>query len=106
MSSPCCASPWQSGNQWDEPHEAKILGQKPIIFAANAQELLIAMILTDGRNQNPIRREPVDKRRRDARRGGGDDDAVVGRLLGPALRPVAKTADDVAQAQFAEPAFG
>jgi len=53
-------SPWKPRDQWDEPHETKIFGRKPVIFAADAEELLIAVILADGRNQDPVRREPID----------------------------------------------
>jgi hypothetical protein len=60
MSTPGSVSPRKSRDQWDEPHETKIFGGKPVIFAANAEELLIAVVLADRSNQNPIRREPID----------------------------------------------
>src|SRR6202022_183803 len=95
-------SPRKPRDQRDEPHEAKIFGGKPVIFAADAEELLIAVILPDGRNQDPVRREPVDEGFRDIDRCGGDDDPIVGRLLRPTLQAVAKPADYVARGQRGE----
>ena len=75
-------------------------------MAADAQKLLIAVILADRRDQYPARRKPVYEGWRDLPRRGCDDHSVVRRLFGPTLCPVTASANDVAQVQFAESALG
>ncbi len=96
----------QPGDQRHEPHQAQILGDKSVVGAADAHQLLVAAIGADRRHQHPARRQPVDQRRRHLRRRGGHDDPVIGQLLGPALGAVAESKDDVAQPQRVERRLG
>src|SRR5271165_2224084 len=71
-------------------------------MAADAEKLLIAVILANRHHQNPARRKPLHKGRRDLCRCSGDDHSIVRRLLGPTLCPVTESANGVAQ-QLAMP---
>ena len=106
MSSMVRLPPRQPGDEWDEPDQDKILGGKPIVVAADQHELLVTVILTNGNHQDPARGEPVYKRRRHLRGRRGYDHSVVGCLLGPTLRSVTESTDNVAQAQLVEATFG
>ena len=77
-----------------------------MIMTANAHELLIPVILTDRCNQDAARREPFDKSLRDLCCRGGHEHTVVRHLLGPALCPIAKAANNVVQAELSESALG
>ena len=75
-------------------------------MAPNAEELLIAVILANRRDQHPSGRQPLDKGRRNLCRCSSDYHAIVGRQFRPTLRPVTESADNVVQPQFAEAALG
>ena len=96
----------QPGDERDKPHETEILGQKPIVFATDAHQLLIAVILADRNNQDAARSEPVDQGRRHFRSRGCNEHPLIGRLLGPTLRAIAESADDITQSQLLKAALG
>src|SRR6516225_1745787 len=106
MSSLVRLAPRQPGEEWDESHGTKIFSRKPVIVTADTQQLLITVILAHWRNQDPAPREPINERRRQLRGRSGNDHTVVGRLLGPTLRPIAESADNIAQPQVIKPALG
>jgi hypothetical protein len=71
------AFPRQPGDQRHKPHETKVLCRKPMLMTANAHEVLISVIVTDGCNQDAARRKPLDESCRDLCCGGGHDYTVV-----------------------------
>jgi hypothetical protein len=50
----------QPGDERDEANETEILGQKAVVFAADAHQLLVAVILADGDDQDAAGSERVD----------------------------------------------
>ena len=62
------AGPRQSGDERDKAHRPQILGDQIAgLGAADAHELLVAMLLADRDDENAARRETVDQCRRDSR---------------------------------------
>src|SRR6516164_7056454 len=102
MSSFSCAAPRQPYDERYKPNKAQVFGRQPLIVAPDANELLIAVVITDRRDEDSARGKAIDEGRWDLRRRGGDDYAVVGRLFRPTLCPITESANDVAQAQFSE----
>jgi hypothetical protein len=48
-------SPRQPGDERHKSHKTKVFRRKPMIMTANAEQLLISMILADRRDQDSIR---------------------------------------------------
>ena len=61
MSSLAGRLPRQPGDERDKPDQAQILGRKAAVVAADAHQLLVAVIGADWRHQNPARRQPIDQ---------------------------------------------
>jgi hypothetical protein len=106
MSSFGCFAPRQPDDKRHKPNQTEVFGRQPLIVAPDTKELLIAVVITDRRDEDPARGKAVNEGRWDLRRRGGDDYAVVGRLFRPTLCPITESANDVAQAQFGESTLG
>src|SRR5215472_7654455 len=102
MSSFGCPATGQPDDERHKSNPTQVFGRQSLIAAPDANELLIAVVITNRRDEDPARGKAVDEGRWDLGRRGGDDYAVVGRLFRPTLCPVTESANDVAQAQFGE----
>src|SRR5260370_8930362 len=95
--------PRQPGDERDEPNETEIFGRKPVVFAADADQLLVAVILADRDDQDAAGSERVNEGRRNFRSRGSHEPPLIWRLFGPALRAIADSAPHISQAQLPTP---
>src|SRR5579863_6619792 len=89
----------QSRDQRHEAHRAQHLALELAALAPHADQLLIAMLGTDWRNEYPAFHQALQQHARYLLAGGGDDDALEWRLLRPTLGAVAEARRDVVQAE-------